>query len=82
MYLRTSGYVRLSGPFSGGIPQFSGTHELNKKSVLDRTALNWCRQEVLRARMSNTVLFGQVKDPELVVFNFWGQLQCRNGLKA
>ena len=32
--------------------------------------------------MSNTVLFGQVKDPELVVFNFWRQLQCRNGLKA
>ena len=27
--------------------------------------------------MSNTVLFGQVKDPELVVFNFRGQLQCR-----
>ena len=47
--------------------------------VLDGTALNWCRQEVLRARMSNTVLFGNVKDPELVVFNFWGQLQCRMG---
>ena len=27
--------------------------------------------------MSNTVLFGKVKDPELVVFNFRGQLQCR-----
>ena len=48
-------------------------------SVLDGTALNWCRQEVLRARMSNTVLFGKVKDPELVVFNFRGQLQCRMG---
>ena len=46
-------------------------------SVLDGTALNWCQQEVLRARMSNTVLFGKVKDPELVVFNFRGQLQCR-----
>ena len=50
-------------------------------SVLDGTALNWCRQEVLRARMSNTVLFGKVKDPELVVFNFRGQLHCRMGGK-
>ena len=46
-------------------------------SVLDGTALNWCQQEVLRARMSNTVLFGKVKDRELAVFNFRGQLQCR-----
>ena len=50
-------------------------------SVLDGTLLNWCQQEVLRARMSNTVLFGKVKDPELVVFNFRGQLQCRMGGK-
>ena len=48
-------------------------------SELDGTALNWCRQEVLRARMSDTVLFGKVKDPELVVFNIRGQLQCRMG---
>ena len=48
-------------------------------SVLDGTALNWCRQEVLRARMSDTVLFGKIKVPELVVFNFRGQLQCRMG---
>ena len=46
-------------------------------SVLDGTALNWCRQEELRALMSDTVLFGKVKDPELMVFNFRGQLQCR-----
>ena len=45
-------------------------------SVLGGTALNWCRQEVLRARMSNTVRFGKVKDPELLVFNIRGQLQC------
>ena len=38
--------------------------------VPDGTALNWCRQEELRARMSDTVLFGKVKDPELMVFNF------------
>ena len=44
-------------------------------SVLDGTALNWCRQKVLRARMSNTVLFGKVKDPELVVFNFRGAIE-------
>ena len=48
-------------------------------SVLDGTALNWCRQEELRARMSDTVLFGKVKDPELMVNNFRGQLQCRMG---
>ena len=29
--------------------------------------------------MSDTVLFGNIKDPELVVFNFRGQLQCRVG---
>ena len=50
-------------------------------SVLDGTELNWCQQEVVRAQMSNTVLFGKVKDPELVVFNFRGQLQCRMGGK-
>ena len=48
-------------------------------SVLAGTALNRCRQQVLRARMSDTVLFGKIKDPELVVFNFRGQLQCRMG---
>ena len=77
MYLRTSGYVRLSGPFSGGIPQ-SVVH-VSLISVLDGTALNWCRQEVLRARMSKTVLSGKVKDPELVVINLRGQLRCRMG---
>ena len=40
--------------------------------MLDGTELNWCQQEVVRAQMSNTVLFGKVKDPELVVFNFRG----------
>ena len=51
-------------------------------SVLDGTELIWCQQEVLRARMSNAVLFGKVKDPELAVFNFRGQLQCRMGAKT
>ena len=50
-------------------------------SVLDGTALNWCQQEVLRAQMSITVLFGKVKDPELMVYNFRGQLQRRMGGK-
>ena len=36
-------------------------------SVLDGTALNWCRHEDLRARMSETKLFGTIKDPELIV---------------
>ena len=51
-------------------------------STLDGTALNWCRQEVLRAQMSETVLFGKIKDPELVVYNFRGQLQWRMGGKG
>ena len=46
-------------------------------SILDGTALNWCKQENLRAQMSETVLFGKKKDPELIVLNFRGQLQCR-----
>ena len=46
-------------------------------SILDGTTLNWYQQEVLREQMSNTVLFGKVKDPELVTYNFRGQLQCR-----
>ena len=58
----------------------SVTH-LSLISVLDGTAFNWCQQEVLRAQMSNTVLFGKGKDPELMVYNFRGQLQCRMGGK-
>ena len=50
-------------------------------SIRDGTSLNWYRQEDLRAQMSETVLFGKVKDPELVVYNFRGQLQCRMGGK-
>ena len=48
-------------------------------SVLDGTELHCCRQGDLRARMSETVLFGKVKDPELIVLNFKGQLQDRIG---
>ena len=50
-------------------------------SDLDGTALNWCRQEDSRARMSETVLFGKIKDPELSVLNFRGQMQGRMGGK-
>ena len=60
--------------------RYSVTH-VSLISVLDGTTLNWCQQEVLRAQMSNTVLFGKVKDPELVVYSFRGQLQCRMGGK-
>ena len=58
----------------------SVTH-LSLISILDGTTLNWCQQEVLRAQMSNTVLFQKVKDQDLMVYNFRGQLQCRMGGK-
>ena len=48
-------------------------------SILEGTALNWCKQENLRARMCETVLFGKVNNPELIVLNFRDQLQCRMG---
>ena len=48
-------------------------------SILDGTALNWCRQEDLRAQMTETVLFGKVVNPELLVCNLREQLQCRMG---
>ena len=60
--------------------RYSVTH-VSLISVLDGTTINWCQQEVLRAQMSNTVLFGKVKDPELIVYSFRGQLQCRMGGK-
>ena len=60
--------------------RYSVTH-LSLISILDGTTLNWCQQEVLRAQMSNTVLFGKVNDPELVTYSFRGQLQCRMGGK-
>ena len=59
----------------------SGHEVLSLISILDGTTLNWCQQEVLRAQMSNTVLFGKVKDAELMVYSFRGQLQCRMGGK-
>ena len=50
-------------------------------SILYGTALNWYSKEDLRAQMIETVLFGKVKDPEIVMCNFRGQLQCRMGEK-
>ena len=35
----------------------------------------------LRTQISETVLFGKVKDPKLMVLIFRGQLQCRIGGK-
>ena len=29
--------------------------------------------------MSETVIFGKIKDPEVIVLNFRGQLRCRRG---
>ena len=60
--------------------RYSVTH-LSLISRLDGTTLNWCQQEVLRAQMSKTVLFGKVKDPELMIYSFREQLQCRMGGK-
>ena len=39
MYLWTSGYVRLSGSSSGGVPQFGGTGEPNKRVGCDGAEL-------------------------------------------
>ena len=50
-------------------------------SILDWTALNWCKQENLRPQMNKTVLFGKVTNPELIVLYFRGHLQCRMGGK-
>ena len=50
-------------------------------SVRDGTALDWYKQEHLRAQMSKTVLFGKIKDLQLIVWIFRGQLQCRMGGK-
>ena len=47
--------------------------------ILDGTALSCCKQENLRAQMSETVLFGKVKNPQLIVLDFRGQLYCRMG---
>ena len=77
MYLRTGGYDAFPDPLVAAYRN-SVVH-MSLMSELDGTALNWCRQEVLRARMSKTVLFGKVKDTELVVFILRGQLQCRMG---
>ena len=60
--------------------RYSVTH-LSLISILDGTTLHWCQQEVLMAQMSNTVLFGKVKDPELMIYSFRGRLQCRMGGK-
>ena len=35
----------------------------------------------MRAQMSETVLFGKIKDPEFMVLTYRGELQCRMGGK-
>ena len=49
-------------------------------SNLGGRVLNWCKREDLRARMSKTLIFGKVKDPELILLHFrnncstgWGE---------
>ena len=58
-----------------GVTAFKDTSELDQRSRRDGT------QEHLRAQMSKTVWFGKIKDPEKIVLNFRGQLQCRMGGK-
>ena len=48
-------------------------------NIMDGTALNWCKQDDVIAQLSETVLVGKVKDPELIVLIFRGQLQWRMG---
>ena len=82
LHLRTSCIIRVSRSSDPLVTAYrNSVAHLSLISVLDGTALNWCQQEVLRAQMSNTVLFGKVKDPELMVYNFRGQLQCTMGGK-
>ena len=79
LHLWTGRDIRVLDPLVT-VYRNSVTH-LSLISILDGTTLNWCQEEVLRAQMSNTVLFGKVKDQELMVYNFRGQLQCRMGGK-
>ena len=46
-------------------------------SVLDETEPNSSKQGHLRAQKCATLLIGKVRDPELIVLNFRGQLQFR-----
>ena len=41
-------------------------------SVLDAKVLNWCRQEVLSAQMSNMLLFGKKRIPSWWCFTSGG----------
>ena len=79
LHLRSSSDVRISRSPGDDVSLLCNALESYQHSGW--TALNWCQQEVLRAQMSNTVLFGKVKDAELIVYNFRGQLQCRMGGK-
>ena len=58
----------------------SVTH-ISLVSLLNGTALNWCEQEYLRGQMSDTVLLGKIKDPELIELNFT-EVSCNAGWGA
>ena len=82
MRLWTGSDLCLSRFLDYGVSALSDTFEhLSLISILDGKALNWCKQEHLRAQLSETVFFGKIKDPELIVLIFRGQLQCRMGEK-
>ena len=44
--------------------------QLNLKSALDGSALNWYEQYVLRELMSEDLLFAKMSEPEMMVVNF------------
>ena len=71
-----TGYLRLwdlclSRSPNYGVTAFKDTSELYQRSRWDGP------QEHLRAQISKKVWFGKIKDPEMIVLNFRGQLQCR-----
>ena len=52
---------------------------LNLTSALDGSALNWCKQHVLRELMSEDLLFAKISEPEMTVVKFDDQFRDRMG---
>ena len=52
---------------------------LNLISVVDGSALNWCKQHALREMMSEDWLFAKISEPEMTVINFDDHFRDRMG---
>ena len=52
---------------------------LNLISAVDGSVLNWCEQHVLRALMSEDLLFGKISEPKMTVVNFDDHFRDRMG---